>query len=183
MAFKFYPTDIPDVLLIKPRCFEDHRGFFMETYKASEFQANGVSKNFRQTNHSRSGKGVLRGLHYQLNPAAQGKLVRAVSGTIFDVAVDLRKSSSTYGRWVGEFLSAEDKNMLYIPEGFAHGFCVISETAEILYSCTHEYVPDLERGIAWNDPTINIQWPVSDPILSERDRRAPLFASAEKNFS
>ena len=183
MAFQFCSTDIPDVLLIKPKCHEDQRGFFMETYKASEFQANGVTKRFTQTNHSRSSKGVVRGLHYQLNPAAQGKLVRAVFGEIFDVAVDLRQSSPTYGRWIGEFLSAKNKNMLYIPEGFAHGFCVISETAEILYSCTHEYAPDLERGILWNDPTINIQWPISDPILSDRDRQAPLFVSAEKNFS
>ncbi len=182
MAFQFKKLKIPDVILIEPQVFGDARGYFMETYKFSEFKNNGANKPFVQTNHSKSKKGVLRGLHYQLNPKAQGKLIRAISGKLFDVAVDIRKNSPTYGKWVGETLSAENKKTLYIPEGFAHGFCVLSETADILYSCTEEYSPEHEHGIMWNDPRINIHWPIESPLISERDKNLTSLDNANNNF-
>jgi dTDP-4-dehydrorhamnose 3,5-epimerase len=169
VSFTFTRLAIPDVVLIEPRAFVDERGCFMETYKHSEFSAFGITVAFVQDNHSRSLRGVLRGLHYQRGPHAQGKLVRAVVGEIFDVAVDIRKGSSTYGKWVGETLSAENRRMLYVPPGFAHGFCVLSGVAEVLYKTTREYAPQSDAGIIWNDPDIGIQWPIEAPILSEKD--------------
>lgn len=182
MPFKFQRLEIPDVILIEPQVFGDERGFFMETYKHSEFSAFGITEHFLQDNHSRSKKGVLRGLHYQNPPKAQGKLVRVVLGEIFDVAVDIRKGSPTYGRWVGVILSAENKRMLYIPPGFAHGFCVLSDVAEVIYKVTEEYAPELEAGIIWNDPEIGIQWPIPTPILSTKDSRWPTLKEADNRF-
>lgn len=167
--FQFIKTEIPEVILVKPHVFNDERGFFMETYKKSEFELNGIKDNFVQDNHSQSSYGVLRGLHYQQGPKAQAKLVRCIIGEIFDVAVDLRKDSLTYLKWVGYNLSADNKQQLYIPAGFAHGFCTLSEKAEISYKCSEEYSPENERGIIWNDPMINIPWPVKNPILSSKD--------------
>jgi len=173
MPFTFTRLAIPDVILIEPQAFVDERGCFTETYKRSDFAAFGISEAFVQDNHSRSLRDVLRGLHYQKGPHAQGKLVRAVVGEIFDVAVDLRNGSRTYGKWVAETLSAENRRMLYMPAGFAHGFCVLSEVAEVLYKTTQEYAPDSDAGILWNDPDIGIQWPIATPILSEKDAHLP----------
>jgi len=175
MPFNFTRLAIPDVILIEPTVFPDERGFFMESYKYSEFAAFGIKEHFVQDNHSRSVKGVLRGLHYQRQPKAQGKLVRVVVGEIFDVGVDIRQESPTYGKWVGEVLSAENKRMLYIPPGFAHGFCVLSEVAEVLYKTTEEYAPEYDAGIRWNDPEIGIEWPIEHPILSEKDAALPML--------
>ena len=175
MPFQFSRLAIPDVVLIEPTVFPDERGFFIESYKYSEFAAFGIKEHFVQDNHSRSVKGVLRGLHYQRQPKAQGKLVRVVVGEIFDVGVDIRKGSPTYGKWVGEVLSAENKRMLYIPPGFAHGFCVLSEVAEVLYKTTTEYSPEHDAGIIWNDPEIGIEWPIEHPILSEKDAGLPFL--------
>jgi dTDP-4-dehydrorhamnose 3,5-epimerase len=173
MSFNFTRLAIPDVVLIEPAVFPDERGFFMESFKYSEFAAFGIKERFVQDNHSRSKKGVLRGLHYQSPPKAQGKLVRVVVGEIFDVAVDIRLRSPTYGKWVGEKLLAENKQMLYIPPGFAHGFCVLSEVADVLYKTTEEYAPEYDAGIIWNDPEINIDWPIEHPILSAKDAALP----------
>ena len=164
---------IPDVILFEPRVFGDDRGFFFESFNQKTFeQATGLSPVFVQDNHSRSGIGVLRGLHYQLPPKAQGKLVRVIEGEVFDVVVDLRKDSLTFGQWVGENLSAENKKQLWIPEGFAHGFVTISETAEVLYKATDYYAPELERCIAWDDQAIGIVWPIeNEPLLSEKDQQ------------
>jgi len=179
VPFTFEPTDIPDVILISPRVFEDERGFFLESYKRSDFVAAGIKEEFVQTNHSFSTKGVIRGLHYQKNPAAQGKLVRAIAGVIFDVAVDIRSGSPTFGKWVGIELPAENKKMLYIPVGFAHGFAVLSDTAEVMYKITNEYCPEADAGIAWDDPAIGIDWRLSEPVLSDKDRANPLLKDAE----
>ena len=183
MPFSFRRLEIPEVVLVEPRVFPDQRGFFMESYKYTDFAAFGITEQFVQDNHSRSQKGVLRGLHYQNPPKAQGKLVRVVVGEVFDVAVDIRKGSPTYGRWVGVTLSAENKYMLYIPPGFAHGFCVLSEVAEVLYKTTEEYAPDCEAGIAWNDPEIGIAWPIESPILSPKDAQLPSLKHAENRFT
>ena len=183
MPFVFSKLEIPDVLLIKPKKFGDDRGFFIETYKLTEFLNAGIKEHFVQDNHSRSAKDVLRGLHYQKNPHAQGKLVRCLHGRIFDIAVDIRIGSATYGKWIGEELSGENDFMLFIPAGFAHGFLVLSETADVLYKSTAEYSPDDERGIHWNDPEINIEWPVSEPLLSEKDRLLPFLKDADNDFS
>ena len=169
MPFKFSRMKIPDVVLIEPRILSDSRGFFVELFKVSEFQANGVPVAFVQANHSRSQKNVLRGLHYQLKPKAQAKLISVVHGEIFDVAVDIRRESPTYGQWVADRLSETNKKMFFIPEGFAHGFCVLSDEAEIIYYCSEEYAPELERTILWNDPAIAIAWPVKEPLLSAKD--------------
>jgi dTDP-4-dehydrorhamnose 3,5-epimerase len=182
VPFTFQRLEIPEVVLIEPKVFQDGRGFFMETYKFSDFAAFGITARFVQDNHSRSKKGVLRGLHYQNPPKAQGKLVRVVAGEIFDVAVDIRKGSPTYGRWVGERLSAENKRMLYIPPGFAHGFCVLNEEAEVVYKVTEEYAPEHEAGIIWNDPDIGISWPIANPIISEKDAALPCLKEAENRF-
>jgi len=173
VPFNFTRLAIPDVILIEPTVFPDERGFFMETYKYSDFAAFGIKEQFVQDNHSRSTKGVLRGLHYQRPPKAQGKLVRVVVGEIFDVGVDIRQDSPTYGKWVGEILSAENKRMLHIPPGFGHGFCVLSEVAEVLYKTTKEYAPEYDAGIIWNDPDIGIRWPIRRAILSKKDAVLP----------
>ena len=174
------PLDIPGVYLIEPKVFGDDRGFFFESFNQAKFEAAiGRRVNFVQDNHSRSVKNVLRGLHYQIRQP-QGKLVRVVQGEVFDVAVDLRKSSLTFGKWVGEVLSAENKRQLWVPEGFAHGFVVLSETAEFLYKTSDYYAPEHERCIAWNDPTIAIQWPIDgEPLLSAKDARGASFGGAE----
>jgi len=179
MPFQFRKLEIPDVILIEPEVFVDKRGFFLETYQREAFESNGIEVEFVQDNQSRSTRGVLRGLHYQLPPRAQGKLIRAVRGSVFDVAVDIRPGSPTFGRWVGEELSAENSRMLYVPPGFAHGFCVLSDEVDILYKASDTYAPELERGIIWNDPQIGIRWPIDDVILSEKDSRLPAFASAD----
>jgi dTDP-4-dehydrorhamnose 3,5-epimerase len=175
MPFTFAPTDLPGVVLITPRVFGDARGFFMETYKRSEFEAAGLAIPLAQENHSRSSAGTLRGLHYQREPKAQGKLVRVLSGEIYDVAVDIRRESPTFGRWLGITLSAENRQAIYVPPGFAHGFCVTSPDAEVIYLTTEEYAPELEHGIPWNDPSLNIAWPITSPILSPRDTQWPAF--------
>ncbi len=182
MPFSFQPTEIPDVVLIEAKRFGDARGFFMETYQQAEFAANGIDVQFVQDNRSHSTRGVLRGLHYQLEPFAQGKLLMALTGVIFDVAVDIRRGSPTYGRWVGEILSMENGRMLYIPPGFAHGFCVLSDTADLVYKVSAPYSPEYERGIAWNDPAIGVDWPVTDPILSARDQQNPILSKADNTF-
>jgi len=182
MPFTFTPLKISDVILVEPRVFPDARGYFLETYKYSDFAAHGISEIFVQDNHSRSIRGVLRGLHYQNPPGAQGKLVRAARGAIFDVAVDIRPDSSTFGEWVGEILSDENHHMLYIPPGFAHGFLVLSAVADVSYKATAEYAPELDSGIVWNDPTIAIQWPVQTPILSPKDAALPRLLAADNQF-
>ena len=177
---KATPLAIPDVILIEPKVFGDDRGFFFESFNQAQFEAAiGRPANFVQDNHSRSAKGVLRGLHYQIQQP-QGKLVRVVHGEVFDVAVDIRKSSPTFGHWVGEILSAEDKRQMWVPEGFAHGFLVLSETAEFLYKTTNYYAPSHERCIAWNDSTLRIEWPIEvTPSLSAKDARGQRFIAAE----
>jgi dTDP-4-dehydrorhamnose 3,5-epimerase len=182
MPFQFKQLHIPEIVLIEPRRFGDDRGFFAELYKRSEFAAHGISHSFVQDNRSFSLRGVLRGLHYQEPPRAQGKLIMALTGEIFDVAVDIRQGSPTYGRWVGVTLSADNMRMLYVPMGFAHGFCVLSPGADVLYKVTEEYAPDLDQGIAWNDPEIGIEWPISQPILSPRDAQLPLLRDASNSF-
>ena len=179
MAFDFSRTDIPGVILVTPDIATDIRGFFSETYKYSVFAAHGIPDQFLQDNHSRSVKGVLRGLHYQLPPFGQAKLVRCLLGEIFDVAVDIRRSSATFGQWTAAVLSAENRKMLYLPAGFAHGFYILSEFAEVTYKVTLEYAPDCDRGIRWNDPEIAIAWPVENPVMSEKDRRLPLLKDAD----
>ncbi|EMQ71621.1 dTDP-4-dehydrorhamnose 3,5-epimerase [Vibrio cholerae] len=178
---KVIETDIPDVKIIEPTVFGDERGFFFESFNHKLFEeAVGYPVTFVQDNHSKSSKGVLRGLHYQLPPHAQGKLVRCVAGEVFDVAVDIRKSSPTFGQWIGVHLSGENKRQLWIPEGFAHGFLTISETAEFLYKTTNYYVPSHERCIVWNDITINIDWSSEQlPQLSLKDQNGIKFKNAE----
>ncbi|WP_431023371.1 dTDP-4-dehydrorhamnose 3,5-epimerase [Halomonas sp. H5] len=174
-------TGIPDVKLIKPRIFEDRRGFFFESYNQKAFdEAVGHAVNFVQDNHSRSVKGTLRGLHYQLPPHAQGKLVRVTVGEVFDVAVDIRQGSATFGQWVGEYLSADNKHQLWIPPGFAHGFLVTSDEAEFEYKCTNFYAPDCEASILWDDPKLDIDWPLQGkPLISSKDGKALFFRDAE----
>lgn len=173
------PTRIPDVMILEPVIHGDHRGFFLETYRREVFAAAGLDLDFVQDNHSKSARGVLRGLHYQLQQP-QGKLVRVVQGEVFDVAVDLRRSSPTFGQWVGELLSEDNKRAMWVPPGFAHGFVVISETAEVTYKCTTYYAPQHERSLLWNDPALGIDWPpLGDVQLSDKDRLAPVLAKAE----
>ncbi|MCJ7696402.1 MAG: dTDP-4-dehydrorhamnose 3,5-epimerase [Anaerolineaceae bacterium] len=178
---KITSTSIAEVKLIEPRVFGDSRGFFMETYQKKILETGGISADFVQDNHSGSSRGILRGLHYQIK-SAQGKLVRVIAGEIFDVAVDLRKSSPTFGKWVGERLSTENKHALWVPPGFAHGFYVLSDWAEVLYKATDYYAPGWERTILWNDPHIGIEWPLvnSDaPLLSTKDAEGVAFNDAE----
>ncbi|WOB82034.1 dTDP-4-dehydrorhamnose 3,5-epimerase [Providencia sp. PROV114] len=173
---KIIPTEIPDVLIIEPKVFEDKRGFFFESFNQKQFdEAVGYPVTFVQDNHSKSIKGVLRGLHYQEEPYAQGKLVRCIAGEVFDVAVDIRENSPTFGKWVGVNLSAENKRQLWIPEGFAHGFLVLSETAEFNYKTTNYYNPNSEKCIKWNDDNLNINWLVQNVIISEKDRNGTHF--------
>ena len=174
MPFTFERQAIPEVILIEPKAFSDPRGFFMETYKQSDF-APWVDGAFVQENHSKSQRGILRGLHFQVGPYAQGKLVRAVAGEIFDVAVDVRPDSPTRGRWVSAVLSSDNRRMLYVPPWCAHGFCVLSETAEVVYKTTTEYSPANESGVMWNDPALAIDWPIQSPTISERDTKWPSF--------
>ena len=182
MPFEFDHLPIKGLVLIKAKAFPDGRGFFSELYRSSLFRQAGISLECSQINHSRSSRGVLRGLHYQLKPNTQAKLIHVVAGEIFDVAVDIRKNSPTFGRWFGTHLSGEEQSSLFIPEGFAHGFCVLSSLADVIYCCSKEYSPEHERGIIWNDPTIAIAWPISDPALSKRDLGWPDLNSAEMNL-
>ena len=182
MAFRFEPQAIADVVLVRPTRHADHRGYFEETYRRSAFADAGIAAEFVQDNFARSSRNVLRGLHFQLPPAAQGKLVSVASGRIFDVAVDLRAASPTFGRWVGCTLDAEQRTLLWVPEGFAHGYVVLSETADVVYKVTAEYAAQLDRGVRWNDPAIGIEWPVRDPIVSEKDRAQPMLDAAERAF-
>jgi dTDP-4-dehydrorhamnose 3,5-epimerase len=179
---KATPLAIPEVMLIEPKVFGDDRGFFLESFNQQAFnEAWGTDHQFVQDNHSRSRKGVLRGLHYQLPPHAQGKLVRVVRGAVFDVAVDIRKGSPTFGQWVGAGLTEDNHRQLWVPPGFAHGFVVLSDSADFLYKATSFYAPQADRGIAWNDPAIGVQWPQLDVelSLSDKDLRQPLLADAE----
>ena len=178
---EFEATRIPDVILIKPRLFGDERGFFLETWQEKKFAAAGIDARFVQDNHSRSARNTLRGLHYQVQKT-QGKLVRVTSGAAFDVAVDIRRSSSTFGQWVAVDLSAANRHMLWVPEGFAHGFLAMSEGTEFVYKCTDYYAPELERSIAWNDPDLAVPWPLAAgeaPLLSAKDVAGVRFKSAE----
>lgn len=174
---KVVPTEIPDVLILEPKVFGDDRGFFFESFNQETFRKlTGLDVSFVQDNHSRSAKNVLRGLHYQVPPHAQGKLVRVVQGEVFDVAVDIRKDSKTYGKWVGVRLSGENKKQLWIPAGLAHAFLVISDFAEFLYKTTDYYAPQFEQCVLWNDPTLNIEWPINtEPLLSEKDKNGMYF--------
>ncbi len=182
MPFEFEKQEISDVILIKPSVFKDERGFFMETYKHSDFVTNGITQRFTQDNHSKSDKNILRGLHFQTNPKAQAKILRCLSGEIYDVAVDIRKNSSTYKKWVGAVLSEENKHQLYIPEGFAHGFLVLSESAEVAYKASDEYSPQHDAGIRWDDPEINVNWGIKDPLVSEKDKNLPFLKDIDVNF-
>jgi len=176
----FTKTEIPEVIIIEPKVHGDHRGFFMETFRQQEFEQAGISSNFVQDNHSKSTQGILRGLHYQIkNP--QGKLVRVVVGEVYDVAVDLRRRSPTFGQWVGVVLSAGNKRALWVPPGFAHGFYVMSPFAEVTYKCTTYYEPEFDRSLLWSDQELNISWPDKvNVVLSDKDRIAPSFALADK---
>jgi len=172
---RFVPADVPDVIIVEPDVHRDGRGYFLETYHAEKYRAGGIAVPFVQDNHSRSVRGTVRGLHLQLEHP-QGKLLRVIEGSIYDVAVDVRRGSPTFGRWVGVVLSADNFLQCYVPPGFAHGFCVTSEVAQVEYKCTDVYDPASEIGIAWNDPELAIPWPVETPILSARDRRHPTLA-------
>ena len=182
MPFSFRPLNLPEVVLIEPKVFRDSRGLFLEIYKHSDFSGAGISAHFVQDNFSFSTAGVLRGLHYQKDPKAQGKLVRCLKGAILDAAVDIRQGSPTFGKWLLEELSAENNRMLYVPPGFAHGFLTLSDTAEVLYKCTEEYAPENDRGIIWNDPDIGISWPVREPLLSDKDAAHPALRDGDNNF-
>ena len=178
---KFIPTEIPDLIIVEPDVFGDHRGFFMETWHAEKFVKGGIEAKFVQDNHSRSSQGILRGLHYQIKQP-QGKLVRVLSGEVFDVAVDLRRNSPTFGKWFGMYLNDIDKKMLWVPPGFAHGFYVVSEQADFFYKCTDFYAQEHERAIRWDDSDIAISWPLikgQDPILAPKDAVAKAFKDAE----
>jgi dTDP-4-dehydrorhamnose 3,5-epimerase len=180
---KLTETKLNGVYLIEPVVFADHRGFFMETYNHTVFEQNGLSYRFVQDNHSLSREvGTLRGLHYQISPKPQTKLVRVVSGAIYDVAVDIRKESPTFGQWVGVILSTENKKQLLIPKGFAHGFCTIEPNTEVVYKVDELYSPAHDRGIQWNDPRIGIHWPTEQPILSDKDSKQPLLSHADIFF-
>lgn len=179
MPFKFERLRIPEVILIKPKVFEDKRGFFTETYKKADFEAFGIKTDFVQDNHSKSTFSVLRGLHFQKKPYEQAKLIRCIKGKIFDVAVDLRKDSPTFGKHVSAILSEENKYELFIPRGFAHGFEVLSKEAEVIYKVDNIYRPEFEAGIIWNDPELAIDWPIKKPVLSEKDSKWPRLKEIE----
>ena len=178
---KFIPTEIPGVIIVEPDVFGDHRGFFMESWHAEKFAEGGIDAQFVQDNHSRSNQGILRGLHYQIEQP-QGKLVRVLSGEVFDVAVDLRRDSPTFGKWFGMTLNGIDKKMLWVSPGFAHGFYVVSEQADFFYKCTELYAPEHERAIRWDDPDLAIDWPIAsgqEPVLAPKDAAAKSFKDAE----
>jgi len=172
MSIQFIETSLPGVILIEPDVFNDARGFFMETYQFKKYKEGGIDKVFVQDNHSHSQRSTLRGLHYQLHHP-QGKLVYVIAGEIYDVAVDIRRGSPTFGQWAATHLSDENKRQIFVPEGFAHGFCIISETADVVYKCTDFYAPGDEYGVYWSDPAIGIEWPVKTPILSKKDSQNP----------
>ncbi|MCM3150875.1 dTDP-4-dehydrorhamnose 3,5-epimerase [Priestia megaterium] len=177
-------TKFEDAILIEPKVFGDHRGFFTESYNKEMFQQNGIDMDFIQDNHSLSQQpGTLRGMHYQLNDRAQTKLVRVTRGAIYDVIVDIRKGSPTYGEWQGFILSVDNKRQLLVPKGFAHGFCTIVENTEVQYKVDELYSPEHDRGIAWNDPALNIDWPFNNPVLSDKDTKHPTLAEADNNFT
>ena len=182
MPFSFTKASIPDVILVEPKSFSDERGFFLENFKESDFKNNGISTKFVQDNFSHSTKGVLRGLHFQKNPKAQAKLVFVTKGKILDVVVDIRKNSSTFKKWYSKILSDENHNLLFVPEGFAHGFCVLSGEADVFYKVTREYSEEDERGIIWNDPDIGIKWPIDNPLISKKDSELPLLKNTDNNF-
>lgn len=182
MSFIFTKTSIPDVLSITPKVFNDDRGYFFENFHNSIFTQNNIDHKITQENFSFSKQNVLRGLHFQKPPKSQAKLVSVVSGEIFDVAVDLRKNSPTFGRWVSDILSNQNHKSLFVPEGFAHGFCVLSETALVLYKINREYSPEHQSGIIWNDPELNISWPLTNPLLSQKDQNLPLLKDQETIF-
>lgn len=182
MPFKFEKLEIGGLTLITAPIFGDERGYFTEGYKFSEFKDNGIEHVFSQDGYSKSKKGVLRGLHYQLKPADQGKLIRVLTGRIFDVAVDIRKGSAHYGKWIGKELSEENGLTLFLPPGFAHGFVTLEEDTRVLYKMTKEYSKKDERGIIWNDPKIGIKWPVKSPTVAEKDQKFPTLEFAENNF-
>ena len=182
MPFVFEEIALPEVKLVTPTLHNDERGFFFERYKESAFAAAGITDRFVQDNHSCSSQGVIRGLHFQVGSAVQAKLVWVTQGEVFDAVVDLRRGSATFGQWAGHVLSGEDRKMLYVPEGFGHGFAVLSRGAHVSYKVTAEYSAEHERGVRWNDPEIGVDWPVNDPILSEKDRALPLLKDAEILF-
>ena len=183
MTLEGIQTELKEVMILEPRVFGDNRGWFMESWSKQEFEKLGLSYDFVQDNHSFSAqKGTLRGLHFQMNPFAQAKLVRCARGAILDVAVDIRKGSEQYGKWVAVELSAENKKQLLIPRGFAHGFLTLTDDVEILYKADQYYNPQADRSIAWNDPFINVEWGITDPILSRKDQEAPLLADSDVNF-
>ncbi len=182
MPFNASRLRIPDVILVKPKTFEDSRGEFLETFSKSEFAALGINIDVLQSNESRSAKGVIRGLHYQIRPHAQGKLVQVIKGSIFDVAVDIRRNSNTYGQHVSVFLSDLDHNILWIPPGFAHGFQSLEDGTIVEYKVTEEYHPESERGIVWNDSSVGIRWPIAETRLSPKDSIFPTLEGAENNF-
>ena len=179
MSFTFTKLILNDIILIEPKVFRDDRGWFLETYKKSEFNANGIDIEFMQDNHSMSTYGVVRGLHYQLDPKPQGKLIKVIKGVVLDVAVDIRKSSKTYLEWVAVELSEANKKMLYIPPGFAHGFITLCASVDLVYKCTNEYDATLDAGIRWDDPDINIRWPDISITLSEKDKKLPFVKKAQ----
>ena len=182
MPFQFERLSIADVILVRPRVFDDSRGFFLETYKRSDFAAHGIPESFVQDNYSHSVRGVLRGLHFPRPPAAQGKLVMALRGEVFDVAVDIRHGSPTYLQWAGVVLSEANLFQLYIPAGFAHGFCVLSDRADVVYKVTAEYDPICDAGVRFDDPAIGVEWPVATPIVSAKDAALPLIETVDHGF-
>lgn len=182
MRFRFEPLDVPEVVLVEPVVHGDHRGFFLETYRRSAFAEAGIAPELVQSNVARSARGVLRGLHYQLPPAAQGKLVGVARGEIFDVAVDVRRGSPTWARWVGVRIDDQKHQMLWVPPGFAHGYCVLSAEADVWYGVTAEYEPDLDRGIRWDDPELGVSWPLDAPRLSPKDQTLPGLSDADLPF-
>ena len=183
MPFNFKKLEIPEVILVEAKSFSDERGYFLESFKESDFVTNGIDTKFVQDNISHSIKNVLRGFHYQKNPKAQAKLVTVIRGEIFDVAVDIRKDSPTFGKWISEILSENNHKSLYVPEGFAHGFCVLSDEADVIYKVNQEYSSENERGVIWNDPTLEIKWPTDNPILAKKDLELPLLNDIDNNFS
>lgn len=172
MTINVEKSSLPGVLIVEPRVFQDHRGFFLETFHQEKYRKAGIDRMFVQDNHSHSRKGTLRGLHYQLHHP-QAKLINVVEGEIFDVAVDIRSGSPFFGKWTGVHLSGQNKRQLFVPEGFAHGFVVLSDSADVIYKCTELYFPEDDRGVSWSDPQIGIEWPIKDPIVSVKDRQCP----------